>query len=885
MITPINRPCRLFLPSLWKKSFNYACVTLFILCVTGSNLFAQSTERHSFHYISIRFEDALAILTKIYGVKFSYGSKEVPVDRLIVMQAKDKTLTEVLAKILPPLHVSYKWIGPGISLASIPLLQTIRGRVVDKDSGEPLEGVNVVIQENDSIFGSTTDAQGYFHISHVKVGRHTIKATYLGYEDTQVADVLVYTGKEPMIGIGMKEAFTNLEEVIVRPNQMNGQPVNSFSISGGRSLSVEETKRFASNFNDVARMITAYPGIAATSDFNNSISIRGNSPNSLQWRLEGVEIPSPNHFAAFGGTGGAVSMLSINLLDNSDFYSGSFAAEYGNALSGIMDMKLRKGNQEKSEKSFQLSFLGIDASAEGPFKKGKKASYLANYRYSTAGILAGLGVLPSGAAPTYQDLSFNVSFPLSSGALNVWGVMGDGVFNESISYGGKNNLTTSSAIGGITFLKNFNKSLSVTTTASGTYTFDKLTQERIFSNNVLEEIRRIRNQGESLRISMQLNKKFSAGSLLRTGFIFSHRYYQIGQRFIDFTDNKKLKNPLDSEGRAHYFQGYVQWKKNLGQKFTLNAGLHSIYALFNQQYSVEPRVGLSYQISETKIIAAAVGFHSQLQPLSLYNQKFVQPDGSIEFLNKNLSLSKALHYVLSYDWQMTETLHARAEGYYQNLYQIPVYDGSSSTPYNKTFSAINSISEYLNSRLDSTDPIPLANLGTGENYGLELSLDKRFSKNYYFLFTGTLYQSHYRGADGVQRNTSFNGQHIFTALAGKEYRTGFRKSNIVELNARVSWAGNNPQTPIDIATSLKQGQQFYDYARSYESILPDYFRLDLHIGFRKSRAKAAHIWSFDIRNFTGRQNPRYEFLNFNTGKIGYEYQLGFIPVFSYRIEF
>lgn len=869
-----------------KKLFvRYVYTVILLLLYSGGELSAQSTERHSFNYNSIRFEDALFALTKIYGVKFSYGSQEVPIERLIALQVTDKTIIEVLAKILPPLHVTYKWIGNGITLTSIPLRQNIRGRVLDKDSGEPLEGVNVVIYENDTTIGSTTDAQGYFLLSNVVVGRHTIKATYLGYEDYQIADVLVYTGKEPMIAIGLKEAFTYLQEVVVRPSQTNGQPINSFSLSGGRSISVEETKRFASNFNDVARMITAYPGVTSTSDFNNSISIRGNSPNSLQWRLEGIEIPSPNHFAAFAGSGGAVSMLSINLLDNSDFYSGAFAAEYGNALSGIMDMKLRKGNQEKSEKSFQLSFLGIDAAAEGPFKKGKKASYLVNYRYSTAGILAGLGVLPKGAAPTYQDLSFNLSFPLSSGAINVWGVMGDGIFNESVSFGGKNNLTTSSAIGGVTFLKNFNKSLSITTTLSGTYTYDKLTQERIFSNNVLEEIRWIRNQGKSLRISTQLNKKFSPGSLLRAGFIFSHRNYEIGQRFIDFTDNKKLKYPLDSDGSARYVQAYAQWKKNMGEKFTLNTGLHGIYSLFNQRYSIEPRAGLSYQISETKVIGAAIGFHSQLQPLTLYNQKFVQPDGSIEYLNKNLDLSKALHYVVSYDWQIAKALHVRAECYYQNPYQIPVYNGNINSPYNNTFSALNTISEYLNSRLDSNEPIPLANSGTGENYGLELSLDQRFSNNYYFLFTGTLYQSHYQGADGIKRNTSFNGQHIFTALAGKEYRTGIRKSNIFELNARVSWAGNNPQTPIDITGSLKQGQQIYDYNRSFESNLPDYFRVDLHIGFRKSRARAAHIWSFDIRNFTNRQNPRYEFLNFNTGKIGYEYQLGLIPVFSYRIEF
>ncbi|MFM8848942.1 MAG: carboxypeptidase-like regulatory domain-containing protein [Cytophagales bacterium] len=881
----INAPTFLRVMALFVNTNPLKLLYVLALSVVVSSqaLVAQPTGRHSFHYSSIRFEDALFTLTKIYGVKFSYGSKEVPVDRLITLQATDKTLKEVLDNTLPPLHVRYKWIGHGITLTSIPLRQNIRGRVVDKDTGEPLEGVNVVIHEHDSILGSTTNAEGFFLITNVVVGRHTIQATYLGYEDAQQNDVLVYTGKEPMIFIGMKEAYTRLQEVVVRPEQSNGQPVNIFSLSGGRSFSVEETKRFASNFNDAARMITAYPGITATSDVNNSISIRGNSPNSMQWRLEGVEIPSPNHFAGFGGSGGAVSMLSINLLDNSDFYSGAFAAEYGNALSGIMDMKLRKGNHEKSEKSFQLSFLGIDAAAEGPFKKGKKASYLANYRYSTAGILVNFGVLPQGAAPTYQDLSFNLSFPLSFGALNVWGVAGDGIFNENASSGSKNNLTTSSLLSGITLVTNFNKNLSITTAVSATYTQDKLVQNQLY-NNVSEEIFWTRNKGESFRISTQLNNKFSPGSLLRAGFIVSYRNYQLGQRYIDFTDNKKLKTPLDSEGTTDYLQAYAQWKKNVGEKFTVNAGLHAIYVARTQKYSVEPRLGLSYQFSETGSVGAAVGLHSQLQPLTLLYQKIELPDHSFDYLNKNLDLSKALHYVLSYDKQLRKTLHVRAEVYYQSLYQIPVYSGSSSSSYSATFSALNFFSEYLG-RLQVIEAIQLANTGTGENYGLEISFDKRFSNDHYFLITGSLYQSHYRGADGVLRNTSFNGRHLFTALAGKEYRTGVRKSNVFELNARVSWAGNSPQTPIDIATSLTQRQQVYDYTRSYEAILPDYFRVDVHVGFRKSRARAAHIWSFDIRNLTNRQNPRYEYLNFNTQQISYQYQLGLIPVLSYRIEF
>ncbi|MFM8913128.1 MAG: hypothetical protein ACKOE6_09470, partial [Flammeovirgaceae bacterium] len=539
--------------------------------------------------------------------------------------------------------------------------------------------------------------------------------------------------------------------------------------------------------------------------------------------------------------------------------------------------------QEKTEKSFQLSFLGIDAAAEGPFKKGKKASYLANYRYSTVGVLVDIGALPSGVAPTYQDFSFNLAFPLAAGAVNVWAVIGDGVFNEKFSSGGKNYLNTTSLIGGVTLTNSVNKSTAVTTTVSATHVHDNYFSSQIV-NNILTETFWTKNSGLSLRVSTQLNKKLSPRSLLRSGLILSYRDYEIGQRYIDFADNRKLKTPYGSEGVTQYAQAYVQWKKVMGDKFTLNAGLHGIYVLHNRRYSVEPRLGLSYQVSESGSLAAAVGLHSRLQPLMLYDQMFVQPDGTISYLNRNLDLSRSLHYQFSYNRQINTSLRARAEFYYQSLFRIPVYYSGSGSAYATSFSALNVFGEYLG-RTQNIDAIQLANKGTGENYGLELSLDKKFSKNHYFLFTATLYRSHYKGADGVTRNTSFNGQHIVTALAGKEYRTGVRKSNIVELSARVSWAGNNPQTPIDIASSLKQSAQVYDYSRSYESVLPNYFRLDVHVGFRKSRPKAAHIWSLDFRNFTNQQNPRYEYLNFNTQTIGYEYQLGFIPVLSYRIEF
>ena len=132
---------------------------------------------------------------------------------------------------------------------------------------------------------------------------------------------------------------------------------------------MKKRKRYAGAIDDPARMVSAFAGVNGNAEGDNDIVVRGNSPRGILWRLEGVEIPNPNHFASEGATGGPINALNSNMLGNSDFYTGAFAPEYGNALSGVFDMKLRNGNNEQREYSATLSVLGTDLTAEGPFKE------------------------------------------------------------------------------------------------------------------------------------------------------------------------------------------------------------------------------------------------------------------------------------------------------------------------------------------------------------------------------------------------------------------------------------------------------------------------------------------------------------------------------------
>lgn len=307
--------------------------------------------------------------------------------------------------------------------AQIPT-QTVRGIIVDKISQSPLPGVVVVLVNSNPLIGTSTDEEGRFKLTQVPVGKQTLKVSFIGYKENVMQNLSVNAGKELVLNVSLEEDIKSMSEVVVTAKVEKNKPLNDMSMVSTRAFSVEETQKFAAAVNDPARMATSFAGVVNGSDGGNMISIRGNSPNGLLWRMEGVEIPNPNHFSNVGTSGGGIAIISSQLLSNSDFSTGAFASEYGNALSGVFDLKLRKGNNQKREYTFQAGVLGVDVSTEGPFKKGYDGSYLVNYRYSTLGLLSKMGVPIGDATTTFQDLSFNVSLPTKK--LGTFGVFGFG---------------------------------------------------------------------------------------------------------------------------------------------------------------------------------------------------------------------------------------------------------------------------------------------------------------------------------------------------------------------------------------------------------------------------------------------------------------------------
>jgi len=756
------------------------------------------------------------------------------------------------------------------------LTQVIRGSIIDQDSKIPLIGATVFIVGSDPILGGSTDVDGRFSIKGVPVGRHDLVIQYLGYEPKSIPQIDVGSGKELVLNIEMTESTEQLEEVVVSSKKNNSNPNNEMAVVSTRSFSLEQAERFAASMNDPGRMALSFAGVNLTDDVTNEISIRGNSPKGLLWRLEGVEIPIPNHFNIDGLYAGNVSILSNNLLDKSDFSTGAFPAEYGNALSGVYDLRLRTGNDQKREYTVQVGFLGIEASAEGPFVKGKRASYLINYRYSTLGLFKAVGADLGGDLNTgFQDLNMKLNFPTKkAGTFSFFGVGGlsdagfeaetdsskweDGWDQSRVQEDYKNHFLAT----GISHRYIINEKNYVHTTLAYTQSGNNLLYSYLTDSLELLDYWKYNVYNRAIRFSTQFNTKFNAKHNLRYGFNYSRLLFNLEDRWIDSDYFYRAK------GQANFYQIYAQHRFRINANITVLGGFHASYFNVNGKFAFEPRLAFDWRFAPTHKLSLGVGMHSRQESLAFY---FVEDGNNPGKINRYLDYSRAVHVVLGYDFQILRNLNLHAEAYYQYLYGIPVKRKADD------YSTIND--------QDSYQKRALVNKGLGTNYGLELTVEKSFSKNYYVLFTASLYNSIYRASDNVWRNTRYNGNYITSLTTGKDFRVGKKGKNIIGVNIKLFYAGGRRFTPIDLAASIAKGAEVLDESRIFEDRAADYFRLDTRIRFKHNLKKLAWEVSIDIQNTTNRKNEFKRKYNAATERIEAKYQQGIIPVLKFRVEF
>ena len=649
--------------------------------------------------------------------------------------------------------------------------QTVRGKVTDAASKAPVVGAVVQVMGSNPPIGASTDADGNFRLANVPVGRVGLKISFVGYEDSFAKDIIVNTGKEIILDLSMTESLTKLNEVTVTYKRSEDATVtnNEMTTLSARPFNPSETLKYAGSLGDPSRMAANFAGVSGANDARNDIVVRGNSPSSLLWRLDGVNIPNPNHFGALGTSGGPVSMLNTNLLAKSDFMSGAFPAEYANALGSVFDLRLRKGNDEKREFLGQMAFNGLELGAEGPYSKKSKASYLINYRYSFLGLVSGLGFQIAGT-PYYQDFTFKTDIPVGKrGTLSAWTIggrsnvdfFGKDVNTEGDAYGDENENTRvkfSNGIAAVSYEHRFSDRTYGKLTFSGSRSTQQFNGDTVLYRGETKEILREFQTEQSeftndkASVNAFVSHKISAKDKVSGGVIidlnrFELRNTQLYPQTIDFRN---------TDGNTMLSQGFVQWKHRFNEKLTLNSGVSLLHYALSNQSALEPRAGINYAVTPRSSLNVAYGLHSNLQPILTYFYQTRNPNGSYALTNKNLGFTRSHHFVVGYERSLTENVRLKVETYYQSLFNVPV----ERTP--SYYSVLTEGADFA-----PTDKGNLVNEGTGRNYGVEMTLEKYFSNSYYFLVTGSLFESKYEGSDGIERNTPFNGKYVLNLLAGK----------------------------------------------------------------------------------------------------------------------
>ncbi len=797
----------------------------------------------------------------------------------------------------------------GLIFAQLPT-QTVRGSVFDSETNYPLSGAKLLIEVDGQKYMAASTVDGTFNITKVPVGKHQLVAS-AGFYDSRTLTIEVTSGRELVLQIPLQEKVSQQKDVRV-VGRKQGEVLNEMAVLSAQQFSVEETNRYPGSRMDPARMASNFAGVNGADDSRNDIVVRGNSPLGVIYRVEGIDIPNPNHFAISGTSGGPVSLLNNKILGNSDFFMSAFPAEYGNSLSGVFDLKLRNGNNNQHEFTGQFGLLGTEFLAEGPLSKNSKSSYLVMGRYSTLTIFQKLNInLGTDAIPKYYDGAFKFNWVLKNGGqLALFGMGGSSDIAIKISdfkeytedlYGEGDRdqyFGTSMVTSGLNYKKSINEKTFISSTLAYSQENQRTRHEYLKGRKMNPQDSTISYdekyymmgygfQVQKISGYTAVNHKFNKQHLIKAGLSFDLISMDFKDSCLYNLDSAALgfETRWNYQGMAAIIQPFVQWKWRVSDNMDVTAGIHAQYfTLTNSISPFEPRVGWKYRMDNGQAIFAGGGMHSMIQPYYTYAYK-VLPGVSNPNSNINMDFSRSAHSGIGYEKSFNKGFNIKTEAYYQYLYNIPVTVAPSS------FSMINVGSGFSRLFMDQ-----LQNTGDGYNYGLELTVQKYFDKSFFFLFSGTVYDSKYRGSDLILRNTSYNGNYVVNFLGGKEFKVGER--SVIGIGGKVTAAGGKRYGLVDIATTNSMKEIIFQDSMFNELQFRDYFRADLKISWRKNADRVTHEFGLDLVNILGTRNlltlayrppltPQDFIDDANNTFLPYseKTQLGFFPIFYYKIDF
>ena len=776
--------------------------------------------------------------------------------------------------------------------------QTVRGTVTDAISGEKLIGATVRVVETGT--GAVVDLEGNFRIDIPKSGRYTLESSYVGYEPTVIKEVLVAGVKEVVIDIQLRENNNELSEVIVRPRVNKEATVNPAVLTGGVMLSMEEASRFAGGYNDPARLVMSFAGISGEAD-GSGLSIHGNAPERMQYRIEGVEVFTPNHFNDTWNAGyGLVSALNSNVIGNSDFFTSTFNANYNNALSGVFDVKMRTGNNAKHENILQIGTVSEELTLEGPISRKSNSSYIVNYRYGFTTLVDKLNLIDAdGAHVGFQDFSAKLMFPTKrAGTFSLFGLgFYDTTWDERIKLedthsaydASDNDAKLVQLLAGVSHKIHLNNKWTWRTTAA--YNIQHLKNDTYYyglersaegivnqplayeepEKKYLFSIQKVNE--DRLLFNTELSKQVTDKWLIQLGGEYSHRFFNLVYKSVDqlyapvstMYEYTKMK---DDTGLANLF-----WQNliRVSDRFSISAGVAGNYFLLSEDLSVDPRISMKWDPNEKNSLSVGYGLHSMIEKLDAYFYR----DAEGNLANKDLGQTKAHHLHATYMYKLNSNLTLRMNAYYEYGFDTPVGIDYS------TYCVTNRYFFY-------TDE-PLVGKGNTRNYGGDITLEHYMNHGFFGQTNFSLYKSEYRGVDKVWRNQLYDRGFMFKILGGKEWMIG---QNVLNVSAKYSIQGGLRYTPIDveqmranIAAGIIDDTPIYKDKEAFSQRFDPSGIVDLTISYKINRRRVSHTFAFEGLNVLQTETPQYQRFDLGTLDVRTDKSGLSLPNIFYRLDF
>ncbi len=733
----------------------------------------------------------------------------------------------------------------------------VKGTVIDKSSRQPLEFINVMIVGLNK--GGVTNAEGKFSIGQVPPGIYRLQASAIGYKTVTTPEYILST-RDLHIQIEMEENQTELEGVTVTASPFRRDIESPVSL---RIIGLQEIEKSPGANRDISRIVQSYPGVAFSPiGYRNDLIVRGGSPSENRFYLDGVEIPNINHFSTQGASGGPVGILNADLIREVNFYTGAFPTDKGNALSSVLDFKLRDGDMERNSLKATLGASEVSLASNGHL--GKKTSYLVSVRQSYLQFLFDMLGLPF--LPTFTDAQFKLKTRFDArNELTVLGLGGidkmklntkaDDEDNEYIlSYLPKIQQETFT-LGAV--YRHYAGAHVQSVVASHSYLNNRNTKYQQNDESDPEHLMlRLRSTEQNTQLRLENSSSFRNWKVT-VGTSLDYSQYSNTTFQKVYTDRAQTFD-------YHTYLGIMRWGifgtvnyTSIDERFTASLGLRAdannySAAMKDLSDQLSPRLSLSYQLTEHWSLSGNAGLYYQLPPYT-----------ALGFKNNNgLYANKyALRYMqvsqgsIGLNWRKGDTFEVSVEGFYKDYDKIPlsVADGIPLTCKGNDYGVIG------NELLTST--------AQGRSYGAELLLKWLIAKKLNLASSFTLFKSEYR--------TDKESEYIASAWDNRfifNLRGTYNLPRHWSVGMKVSCIGGAPYTPYDADKSSlvtawnAQGKPYYDYTRYNEERLPAFTQVDIRIDKTFYLKRCMLGFYIDLQNIAGNKLKQADVL-MSTGVI------------------